>query len=279
MSQASARLLILAAALLFSTGGAAIKACHLTSWQVASFRSGVAALALLVFMPAARKGLSPRILGVGVAYAACLTLFVAANKLTTAANTIFLQSTAPLYVLLLGPWLLREPVRRRDLGLTAVLAVGMALFFLGGERTQTTAPDPLRGNLLALVSGLCWALTVMGLRGAARGGGGAAGAAVLAGNTLAFLAGLPLALPVVGATGSDVLWLLYLGIFQIALAYVCVTAALRHIPALEASLLLLIEPVLNPIWAFAVHGERPGSWALLGGGIILAGTAWKALRP
>ena len=99
------RLQLLAAAVLFSTGGAAIKATTLTAWQVASFRSGVAALAVLLLVPAARRGFSPKVFLVSIAYAATMVLFVASNKATTAANAIFLQSAAPLYVLLLAPWL------------------------------------------------------------------------------------------------------------------------------------------------------------------------------
>ena len=114
-SAAKARLQLLGAALLFSTGGAAIKAAVFTGWQIASFRSGFAALTLLLIAPAARRAWTRHTVLVGCAYAACLTLFVLANRLTTAANTIFLQSTAPLYVLVLAPWLLHEPVRRRDL--------------------------------------------------------------------------------------------------------------------------------------------------------------------
>src|SRR6185436_18210309 len=106
-----ARLLLIAAAALFSTGGAAIKATSLTGWQVASFRSAVAAAALAAFLPGARRRWTWGTVAVGAAYAATMVLFVLSNKLTTAANTIFLQSTAPLYLLLLGPWLLHEPIR------------------------------------------------------------------------------------------------------------------------------------------------------------------------
>ncbi|MGH7585251.1 MAG: DMT family transporter, partial [Gemmatimonadales bacterium] len=100
------RLELLGAAAIFSTGGAAIKATTLTSWQVASFRSGIAAIAVLALVAASRRGWSWRTLVVGTTYAVTLTLFVVANKLTTSANAIFLQATAPLYLLLLGPWLL-----------------------------------------------------------------------------------------------------------------------------------------------------------------------------
>src|SRR6185295_9128401 len=104
--------MVLAAALLFSTGGAAIKATSLSGWQVASFRSGIAAIALLLALPAARRRWSPRVWLVGAAYAGTMTCFVISNKLTTSAAAIFLQSTAPLWILLLAPWLLGEKLRR-----------------------------------------------------------------------------------------------------------------------------------------------------------------------
>jgi len=262
--------------MLFSTGGAAIKAAEFGGWQIASFRSGVAALAILLLTPAARRGWSVRAVLVGFAYAACLTLFVLANRLTTAANTIYLQSTAPLYLLVLGPWLLKERVRRQDTALMAAVGVGLALFFVGAQTPVATAPDPVTGNILALVSGFFWALTVCGLRwmGSVEGGHGAV-VAVVSGNLTAFLVSLPMALPLGPHAPVDWVVIVYLGVFQIALAYVLVTSGLRHIPALEASLILLIEPVLNPVWAWLFQGERPGAWALLGGGIILGATTLK----
>jgi drug/metabolite transporter (DMT)-like permease len=158
----------------------------------------------------------------------------------------------------------------------AAMAVGMALFFLGLDEPSATAPDPLVGNVLGAAAGLSWALTVMGLRalGKSGGGGAAAGAAVL-GNALTFLACLPLALPVAGATGADWAGLAFLGVVPVGLAYVFLTRAMARVPAFEASLLLLLEPVLNPLWAWLVHGERPGAWSLAGGALILAATAAK----
>jgi DME family drug/metabolite transporter len=276
-SRTTARLQLAAAAALFSTGGAAVKAADLSAWQIAGFRSGIAALALLLVTTEARRGWSPRVVVVGVAYAACLTLFVLANRLTTSANTIFLQSTAPLYLVVLGPWLLKEPTRRQDLGFMAVVGAGLVLFFVGVEPPAVTAPDPVRGNVMAVVSGFFWALTVCGLRWMGAGGGarGSATAAVVSGNITAFLVALPFALPVGSHSAADWGIVAYLGIFQIALAYLFVTRALAVIPALEASLILLVEPVLNPVWAWMVHGERPGPWALLGGGVILGATTVK----
>jgi drug/metabolite transporter, DME family len=274
-----ARLQLLGAALLFSTGGAAIKATALSAWQVASFRSGIAALALLLLLPAARRGWSPRVLLVALAYAATLTLFVLANRLTTSANTIFLQSTAPLYILLLGPWLLKEPVRRSDLTFMGALAVGLSLFFVAAEAPVATAPDPLAGNVLATLSGLCWALTMVGLRWLGAEGKGEAGVATVAlGNVVAFLAALPMALPVAAVGVSDWAIVSYLGVFQIAGAYVLLTAGIRHVRALEASILLLVEPALNPVWAWLVHGEVPSRWGMAGGAVILGAMIAKLLH-
>jgi len=274
-----ARLQLLGAALLFSTGGAAIKATALTAWQVASFRSGIAALALLLLLPAARRGWSPRVLLVAIAYAATLTLFVLANRMTTSANTIFLQSTAPLYILLLGPWLLKEPVRRSDLVFMGALAVGLSLFFVSAEAPVATAPDPLGGNVLATLSGLCWALTMVGLRWLGAEGKGEAGVATVAlGNVVAFLATLPMALPVAPVPVQDWAIVSYLGVFQIAGAYFLLTAGIRHVRALEASILLLVEPALNPVWAWLVHGEVPSRWGMAGGAVILGAMIAKLLH-
>lgn len=272
-----ARLELIAAAVLFSTGGAAIKGANFTGWQIASFRSGVAALALLLMSPAARRGWSKGAVLVGIAYAGCLVLYVLANRLTTAANTIFLQSTAPLYLLFLAPWLLKERLRREDLGFMLAVGFGLVLFFIGTEPPVVTAPDPLRGNLLALGSGLCWALAICGLRWlGADGRRGSPAAAVVSGNLTAFLLALPMALPVGRHVVSDWSVILYLGIFQIALAYVFVTAAIQVVPALEASVILMIEPVLNPIWAWMVQRETPGLWSLIGGIIIVGATTMKS---
>jgi drug/metabolite transporter (DMT)-like permease len=270
------------AAVLFSTAGAAIKACALTSWQVASFRAGVAALAVAALVPAARRGLSGRAALVGVAYAFTVVLFVLANKLTTAASTIYLQATSPLYIVILQPWLLGERVGRRDVSTLFAMAGGLVLVLVGTQTAGPTAPDPARGNLLAAVSAFTCALMMVGLRWLARGTdgqSGAAPAAVVLGNALAFAAVLPLAMPVAHSRPADWAILGYLGVGQIGVAYALLLSALRHVPALEASLLLFVEPVLSPVWAWMVHGERPGPWTLVGGAVILTTTAargWAA---
>ena len=269
-------LCVVAAAVLFSTGGAAIKIAGLSGMQVASVRSGIAAAALLVWLRGRVTWSGPAV-AIGTVYAATLTLFVTATKLTTAADAIFLQSTAPLYIALLAPLLLGEPFRRRDLGVLSAVGVGLALCFAGTSEATTIAPDPAMGNLLGLSCGVTWALTLIGLRWGERHRAGTAISAVVAGNLMALFVGLPLLSPLPSASAADWITLGYLGIFQIACAYILLTSAVGHLPALHVSLLLLLEPVLNPLWTWLVHGENPGPWTLVGGAVIIAATAGQAV--
>jgi drug/metabolite transporter (DMT)-like permease len=279
-SRARYRLLLFLAAFLFSTGGVAIKSCSLSAWQIAGFRSGVAALSMAIALPAARRGWTWRTFAVGVAYAATLIAFVAANKLTTAANAIFLQATAPLYLLLLGPLILRERIRGSDIAVFAAIASGVALLLYGSRPPQKEMGVGM-GDAIAIFSGFSWAWTLTGLRwlGKHDPNGTSATATVIAGNLIAFLVCLPEALPVGPASGKDAAVVLYLGIFQVALAYVFLTRSIRHVPGFEAATLLLVEPVFNPIWTWMLRGERPGALVLAGGGIIVLAAFGGKLFP
>ena len=275
----SPRIRIALAALLFSTGGAAIKAADFSAWQIASLRSGVAAITLFLLVPSARRGFGWKPALVGVAYAATLILFVLANRLTTSANTIYLQSTAPLYVLLLAPLLLKERIRPSDIPIIFAVLGGLALVLLGANPPSSTAPDPARGNVLAAVSGLSYALLLCGLRWLGRDGDADRGvSAVLLGNAIACVVALPMALPLGSHPATALGIILYLGIFQIAGAYLLVTSALRHVPAIEASLMLLVETAFNPFWAWLLLGEVPAALALVGGGLIIGATILQAIR-
>ncbi|MGD9765328.1 MAG: DMT family transporter [Candidatus Binatia bacterium] len=272
-----ARLSMLAAAALFSTGGAAVKLAALTPWQVASFRSGIAALVLCAVVRPPLRALDGRVWLVGAALAATMVLFVFSTKLTTAANAIFLQSAAPFYILLLSPWLLREHVTRRDLGVMAAMALGLVLVFAADQPSLASAPDPARGNAIACVAALAWALTVIGLRWLGRDAG-SQHAVLITGNLLVFACVLPMALPVDRFSPADAAVIAFLGTCQITIPYFFVAVGLQRLTALEGALFMLIEPILNPIWAWMIHGERPGWPALVGGAVIIAATAWHALK-
>ena len=270
----AARVQVMLGAALFSTGGAAMKACSFSGIQVAGLRSIIAVGLLVCALPSARRLRSPRVWLVGLAFAATMISFVAANKRTTAANAIFLQATSPLFILLLSPVLLRERIRGRDLALLAAILAGISCFFIGAEPARETATDPTVGNIFAIGSSVGYAFTIMGFRwlGKEEGGAASPAAGAVAGNLIAFTTALPWIAEIRESRTSDWLAIGHLGLFQVGTAYVLVTSALRRVPALEASLLLMIEPVLSPVWAFLLHGERPGPWGVAGGAVILAAT-------
>jgi DME family drug/metabolite transporter len=268
----------MAAAFLFSTGGAAIKAISMTPWQIACYRSGIAALALAIFVPDGRRNWRWPLLPVAAAYAATLVLFTLAVRMTTSANAIYLQSTAPLYLLLIGPLLLKEPLSRSDILFLAAVAIGMLLCVGTSQPAVATAPSPQTGNLLGAASGLTWALTVSGLRwlGKRESVGNAATATVVLGNLLACLVTLPRAVPVPHTNWLSLGVLFYLGVFQIGLAYLFVTRAIRYVPAFEATTVLLLEPALNPVWVWLVQKEKPATSSIAGGVLILSATVLNA---
>jgi drug/metabolite transporter (DMT)-like permease len=279
----AARLFVLGAALLFSTGGAAIKGTSLHGLQVAGFRSAVAAVALLLLLPEARRGYGRALLPAALAYAATLVSFVTATKLTTAAAAIFLQSTAPIWVLALSPLLLGERVRRRDLPFVALAAAGLLLVFLGSRDPAATAPRPALGNAVALASGLFYALLMLTMRRLARAEREHDGAipAMVLGNGVAFAVCLPFSLPLTQGSARDVLAIGYLGVVQIGMAYWLFSRGLKSLRAIEVSLLVLLEPVLNPLWTWLFHAERPSALALTGGAVMLTALGARAVldRP
>lgn len=272
----SPRSKILAAAVLFSTGGAAIKFCGFGAWQLAAFRAAFATITILVVLPEARRGWTWRSGLVGVAYAATTLLYVQANKHTTAASAILLQSTSPLFILLLAPPLLGEHASRRDIAQMAVMGAGLSLFFLGSDKASATAPHPALGNVLASICAVTWAFTVIGYRWLAARGTSVATAAV-SGNLTAALIAIVMAQPL--AVGRPVDWavVVFLGVCQLGIPYLFLARAVPQVRALEVGLFLLIEPVLNPIWAWLVHGEAPGVATILGGALILGAAVLRSV--
>ena len=277
----SPRLRITVTAVLWSTGGAAIKWCGFAGWQLAGFRAGVACLTLLALIPEARRGWTGRTAVVGVGYAATTLLYVQANKLTTAANAIFLQNTSPLFIVALAPLLLGEHVTRRDVVHMALMGLGLVLFFTAAPTAFATAPNPRLGNGLAVTCAATWSLTLVGYRWVARGGGPAGAPvarAVVCGNLIACAVALIVAYPFEPGRAADWAAIGYLGVFQLGVAYFFFIRAVPHIRALEVSLLLLLEPVLSPVWAWLIHGETPGPMELVGATLILTTMVLRAWR-
>jgi len=272
----SPRSKIIAAAVLFSTGGAAIKWCGFGAWQLAAARATIAMLTILVSLPEARRGWSWRTVVVGFAYAATTLLYVQANKHTTAASAIFLQSTSPLFILLLAPWLLGEHATRRDIAQMAVMGAGMVLFLFGIDRPSATAPNPALRNALAAIGAVTWAFTVMGYRWLA-GRGLSVAAAAVSGNVVAATFSFVMAQPLTSGRPTDWAVVVFLGVCQLGIPYLFLARAVPRVRALEVGLFLLIEPVLNPIWAWLVHGETPGPTTIAGGVLILGATAGRMI--
>lgn len=258
------------AAILWSSGGLFIKLAPMPALAVAGGRSLVAAVFYLLFM---RPNLRAARWTTAGAYAGCIVTFVSATKLTTAANAIFLQYTGPAYVLLLSPLILKEPLRGIDVVSVLLSLAGMSLFFVG----KVEAGQAL-GNVLGIVSGVFFALAIVLLRRDAKGGSGdalpstALGNLIAAGLTLPWLVQAPLT-----ARGSLVL--LYLGVFQLGIAYWLFVKGVRKVPAAEASLISMLEPVLNPVWVLIGFGERPGPWAIAGGIVVVGAVVLRTVWP
>src|SRR6266849_6389071 len=260
-------LLVLGAAVLWSTGGLFIKATSLSAFELSFGRSLLAAITIAIATRREGFGLNRVSSITSILYAALLLLFVLATKLTTAANAIFLQYTAPVYVLILEPLFYKERFRQRDLITVAACVAGMSLFFVGKLR-----PQDVSGNLLALASGVCFALFFLLLRHSKARDVNRASSAIY-GNLIVVLICAPAFWGAVrrGINPTDWACIAYLGIIQIGVAYILFTSAMaRGLRSLDASIVGYIEPVLNPIWVFLFLGERPSTWAILGGAIIIA---------
>ncbi|HNW77396.1 MAG TPA: DMT family transporter [Candidatus Competibacteraceae bacterium] len=263
-----ALLLLMITAVLWSLGGVLIKWVDWNPVAIAGTRSLIgAALIGMVFRRELRFDGSFAQIGGALAYAGTVVLFVIANKLTTAANAILLQYTAPIYVALFSPWFLGERASRRDWLILLVMMGGMVLFFFDDLNL-----DGYLGNGVALASGLCFAWLTLFLR---RQKDGFPLPSLLLGNLLAGVIGLPFMFQSM-PDASSWIGLLLLGVVQLGLPYILYALALRHVTAVEGILIPMIEPVLNPVWVFLLLGESPSPWALVGGAVILGAVIFRA---
>ena len=262
---------LVGAALCWSLAGVLIKFIA-TSWPglaVAGGRGAIAAIFLLLTNRGLRFHFSRDQLIGAVGYAACTVTFCTATTLTSAANAILLQYTAPVWVALLSASLLGERATRAD-WITIVVALGgMALFF-----KDSLTLGHLGGDLLSVLSGLCFAAMTIALR---RQKNGSPVESIILGNLLAFLIGLPWIVQAPALPAAGWAALATLGTVQLGFSYWLYARAIRHVTALEAVLVPVIEPVLNPIWVLLFMGEKPSGWALAGGAVVLAAITLRAV--
>src|SRR5947199_4845462 len=259
-------LLVRGVAILWSSGGLFIKATNLSAIELSFGRSLLAAITIAIFTRREGFGINRISAITSILYAALLILFVVATKLTTAANAIFLQYTAPVYVLILEPLFYKEKFRGRDFVTVAACLAGMSLFFIGKLR-----PQDVSGNLFALASGVCFALFFLLLRHSKARQVNRAASAIY-GNLIVVLICAPSFFTAArrGISTEDFGRMVYLGIVQIGFAYLLFTLAMaRGLRSLDAGIIGYIEPVLNPIWVFLFIGEHPSRWAIVGGTIII----------
>jgi len=270
MKRNQAALLLLGAALCFSLGGVLIKWVHWNPIAIAGVRSGVAAILVYLVFPRMRFTWSFYQLAGAVAYASNMVLFVVANKMTTAANAVVLQYTAPAWVALFSAWFLKERIRRSDWLTIGLVSGGIFLFFV--DRLTFSG---LWGNIWAIASGFSYAWVFLLFR---RQKDLDPYGSLFLGNVLTALICIPFmlqgSLDLKGVAG-----LLLLGLVQIGVAYSLYSVAIKHVTALDASIILLLEPVLNPVWTFLALGEVPGRWAVVGGVIILGAVTYQTAMP
>ncbi len=256
------------AAILWSTSGLFIKILDWQPLSILAARSFFAAIVFLIYLRRIPTRFSMwQLLAAGM-FILTQFLFITSTKLTTAANAIFLQYTAPIYVVLLAFWFLREKPSRIDWLSMLIIFLGLTLFF--GDKLST---DGFYGNLLAILSGVTSAVMMVSFRAQKNGNPAES-------NLIAFLVTAAFGIPfVLKETWTVESWsiLAFLGVFQIGLAFIFFTQGIKHIPALEANLIGTLEPVLNPIWVFLFYGESTGAFALIGGLVVLGGVVLSAV--
>lgn len=269
MTRRHALILLLLTAFFWSLGGLMIKKVDLHPLAIAGFRSAIAVPFLLAFRRPRFTWSIPQI-GGACAYAGNMFSFVAATKLTTAANAILIQYTAPVYVAIFGIWFLKERPQRIDWAVIAITLAGLVLFFL-----DELSLSGMTGNLLAIVAGLTFAWMILCLR---KQKDGSALESVLLGNLLTALCAIPFMVQQ-WPTSNDWQWLVLLGTVQTGLPYLLYTVAIRHVTAIEGVLVPVVEPLMNPLWALLFLGEVPGPWAMIGGVVILSAVTFRAAAP
>ncbi len=257
-------------ATMWSLGGLLIKSVDTNPLAIAGVRSGISAVIILAATGKPKLNWSLAQIGAALSYTGLVMLFVAATKNTTAANAILIQYTAPVYVALLSAWILKEKVKLLDWLTIAVVMGGMILFFMDG-----LSLEGVLGNVFAAASGICFAFFAVFMRMQKEG---SPIESVLLGNIFTAVIGMPFIFSDMPST-SGWLYLVVLGVVQLGIPYVLYSKAIKYVTALEASLIPVIEPMLNPVWVFLFIGEVPGLWSLVGGVIVITAVTIRCVIP
>ena len=269
MKSSTAHLLLVIAAILWSLGGVFIKVVDLHPIALSGARSFVAALVLFIYIRRPKFIWNKYMIMGVIAYSGTVFLFVASTKLTTAANAIFLQFTAPIHVVIFGYYILKERVTKLDCFAMIIIFIGLGLFFVDKLTLQG-----FWGNIMALGSGLCMALVIVIVR---KEKGASSFEIVFLGNVLTTVIALPYLIPSIPLiTLTDGWIILILGVVQLGIPYILFTKALKYVPAIDAILLGAIEPILNPMWVFLFVGEAVGEWAFIGSILVLTGSIGRS---
>jgi drug/metabolite transporter (DMT)-like permease len=269
MKSSTSYILLITAALMWSLGGVFIKLVDLNPMGIAGIRSLGAAVVLLIYIKKPRLYWNRYFITGVLAYTAMVVLYVLSIRLTTAANAIFLEFTAPIYVVAFSYLLLNERINRFDILTMVIIFLGMGLFFM----------DELTfygfwGNIMALIAGVCLALVTVMIRKEKE----SAFEIVFYGNVLTAI--ICFTFIIEGLSNSTQLdWLIIfgLGIFQLGIPYILYTTALKYVSALDAILVGMLEPILNPIWVYIFIGEAMGEWAFIGGALVIIGTLGRVI--
>jgi len=256
-------------AILWSSGGLFIKLISLNAMQLSFFRCLIAAIVFALLFRKKLLVVNGFTFINAAFYAIVLSTFVIATKTTTAANAIFLQSTAPIYVLIFEPIINKTKQERINVITIAVCFIGMIFFFLG-----EISPGHLEGNLIALLSGIMFAAFFLGMR---KNGKEFQQSSIFYGNILVSIICIPFLFNMKPLSFDDIWMVTFLGVFQIAFAYALFSYGLKRILAVEASIISMFEPVLNPVWVLIGYGEMPSFFAAIGGGIIIIAVFVKTL--
>ena len=254
---------------MWSLGGLLIKSIPWPPLAISGMRGGIAAVIIYIYSRNDKITITKDKIIAACFYTLVVTLFVMANKLTTAGNAILLQYTAPVYVALFGYMFLGERSTFVDWATIMILLLGLTLFFF-----DDLSFDGYLGNVLAILSGMSFAGLTLLLR---KQKDDSPSDSILLGNILTLVIGLPV---IVGDTEFDlnsIILILLLGVLQLGIPYILYTTAIKHVTALDAIIFPIIEPILNPILVFIVLGETLGAWSVFGGALVLSGVILRAI--